>query len=262
MGSRRAAREAQKRHVLRVGRGDLEVLPGIGHELVPVEGARQVGALGVFADHDDMLQVRQTLAVARHLAPVEAFRGHEHLALTRAEARHDRLGAEGGEQRREDAEVLERPKRAQVKLGDAARQREHPIALADAEASQDVREPVGLVPERGVAEVPDSAVPAEPAERQVVCEWPGGVTIDRLVRDVEAAAAGQPVEHEPGRVPREAAAGAIVVREVRTEPQRLQAFRDRRIGVRALPGACGHRFQTISWADFALRAKAPAVPAH
>lgn len=98
----------------------------------------------------------------------------------------NRLRSEGREQGREHGEVLQRPQRDDVELGDAAHERKHPVALGNPETPEDVGELVGLLLQRGVGEVPDGAALADPAKRQVVGERPGGMAVDRLMRDIEA----------------------------------------------------------------------------
>jgi hypothetical protein len=56
--------------------------------------------------------------------------------------------------------------------------------FGDPEASQDVGEPIGVLAERGVGEVPDSAVLADPAKGQATGIGSGGMTVDRLMRNV------------------------------------------------------------------------------
>jgi hypothetical protein len=221
----------QERHVLRVGRRDLKVFVGIGHQRVPVERARHVRGLPLFAHEDQVIETGQLVTDPRDLAPVQAFGRDQHPAVADAESRLDRLGTEGGEQLAEHAEVLERAERGHIELGGAPHQREHPIAFGDPEASQDVGKSIGLLAERVVAEVPDGAVLADPAERQVTGKGPGGVAVDRLVRDIEPPPVRQALEHQSGGIPSEMMASAIVVGEVRTEPQLSLHFHDRRICV-------------------------------
>ena len=92
--------------------------------------------------------------------------------------------------------------------------REDALAAADAELAQHVREPRRQPREVGVGQVAAPAALREPAERDALAAASRHVAVDRLVRDVEPAAAGQPVEVAPGGIPRERAASLVVVSEV------------------------------------------------
>jgi hypothetical protein len=98
-----AAREVQKRHVLRIGRRDLKVFVGISHQRAPVERARNACRLPVLTHENHVIEACQLLTHVRDLAPVQAFGRDQHLTFADTEPCLDRLWAERGEQRAEHA---------------------------------------------------------------------------------------------------------------------------------------------------------------
>jgi hypothetical protein len=152
----------------------------------------------------------------RHdLLLVERGGRHQHLRRADRHARADRLGAEGREQGAEHRARLPGAERGEVELGDAPGQRVHAVACPHAEGLQHVREPVGGGRELGEREVAPRAGLAEPADGDALAQCTRAVPVDRLVRDIEAPAARQPVEQPPRRVPGERGARGVVVPEVR-----------------------------------------------
>ena len=97
-------------------------------------------------------------AERRHLAPVERLRRHQHPGLTDRQARADRLGSERGEQRAEDAAVLERPERGDVELRNASGQGEHAVTTPHAETAEHVREAARQLARARVGVVADLAL--------------------------------------------------------------------------------------------------------
>jgi hypothetical protein len=124
-----AAREVQERGVFRSGAFGLE----LARERVQVSGFN--------ANH--VLERRHLCRNLLHLALVERLGGDEHLAAAEVDARLERLGAERREKRRYHGAALERAEHRGVKLGNAAAQHEHYVALGDAETAQQVGEAIG-----------------------------------------------------------------------------------------------------------------------
>jgi hypothetical protein len=126
----------------------VEAVVDAGHEPAEATGPRDpcrhvLTILPVVVDQQDMLQMGQALAQPGDLAPVQRLGGHQHPALTHGQTLMDRVGAERRKQRAHHAAVLQGAEHAEVQLGDAAGQHEHPLTLADPKRLQDVREPVG-----------------------------------------------------------------------------------------------------------------------
>ena len=120
----------------------------------------------------------------------------------------DRLGAERGEQRADDAAVLERAEDGDVELGDPPEQREHPLARRARRAS------ASTLAKRSVA-APSSAIGDRPSccrrgrsqrSADAVAPRARGVAVDRLVGDVQPPRRGQPGQPFPG-----ASASSVVV---------------------------------------------------
>ena len=113
------------------------------------------------------------------------------------------------------------PSAVDIEFRHPAEQGEHPVALADAETSQQVGEPVGLLPQVPVAVLGDFAVAAKTAQCHPVGPRPERVPVDGFVRDVQAPSR-QAVERLPGLGPRELRAGALVVSQVEAPRGRRQ----------------------------------------
>ena len=93
--------------------------------------------------------------------------------------------AEGGEEGREHARVLQGPEEGDILVLGAAQQRHHPVPLADAEVLQDAREPAAGPAELGVRDVGDDALGRDAAQGGPVAVALVDVPIHRLVGDVE-----------------------------------------------------------------------------
>ena len=198
----RAAGEVQQRHVLRVGGRDLVRVVRPRHQVVQVLGAGdRLPARG--ADQQDVLEVGQLVAHRGDPAPVERLGGHEHPPVAQRQPLPDRLGAEGGEQRRDDGAVLECAEHGDVQRGDAPGEGEDTVARPDTEAGQDVGEPVGLPAQVAVGHLLHAAGVVHEAQGDVLGPTVACVAVDGLVRDVEPPTPGQPVEQGPRGAPAE-----------------------------------------------------------
>ena len=193
-----------------------------------------------FADEDDVLEAGKGCPDLRDLALVEHGRGDEDLAATDGHALVDGFGAERGEERAEDAAVLERADCCDVELGDAFREGEDGVAGADFEVTEHVRERIARQFEILVGEVAALALAAQPADSYAVAAAGGDVPVDGEVGDVDVAR----------RIAEEFAAGVIpserrncrgVVAQVWSDTQGPGGLPDRRPVHRAL----GHASSTI-----------------
>jgi len=90
-------------------------------------------APAALADEQHVFQLGQPPPQVNDLSPVQRLRTHEHARPADPEARVDRLGPEGGEERAEDAPVLERAERGDVELGDPARESADEVVFPDPE---------------------------------------------------------------------------------------------------------------------------------
>ena len=166
--ARRAAREVEQRDVLRIGRPDLVLLGRLDHQPVVVERSRHLGRRrprrrGSRARARAARRGSRRPCARRAAAVVTST-----FALPIASRVWIGSGPNCGEQRAEDAAVLERAERRDVQLGDPPGEHADDVALADPERGEHVREAVGQVAEVGVGEVAHVAVLAEPAHREVV----------------------------------------------------------------------------------------------
>ena len=159
-----ATGEVQERRVLGVGGSDLEAVAGAGQEPVVVLRAGDGRRLAVVADQEDVLQAGQRGPERRHLPLVEPGGGHQDAGPTDREAGPDGLGAEGREERTEDASLLERAESRHVELGDAAGQGIDAVAFRHAKAGQGAGKAVREVLQAAVREVLDLPVLPEPPE--------------------------------------------------------------------------------------------------
>ena len=111
--------------------------------------------------------------------------------------------------------VFHAPQRGHVELGDPAGKEIDAIALSDPEGLKDVGEAIGQLAERSIGVLSHRPAGPEPAQGDSVAAGAGGVAVDRLVGDVEAAPARQAVKLTPGPVQRKLSASLRVVAEVR-----------------------------------------------
>lgn len=188
----RAAREVEQCHVLRVGWSDGETLGGIRHEAVPPE--KPFPLRRILPYEDDVLQAGQPLAQLRDLAPVERRGRDEHTPLAHLDPGRDRLWTEGGKERGDDAARLQRAEHGDVKLRQSSHQNEYAFSRLHAQDLQRIGETIGLCLQIAIGDVAPLAALADPADGRAVAPRPDRVSIHRLVSDVAALAAGEPVE--------------------------------------------------------------------
>ena len=133
------------------------------------------------------------LAQAGDLAPVQLGGRHQQPGVAHLAAGGDRLRAEGGEQRRDDAAGLQRAEHGDVELGQPPHQHEDAVARRQPQAAQRAREAADRLRQVGVAQVAPVAALADPADRDMRAAAVGDMAVDRLVRDIQPAAgqAGQ-----------------------------------------------------------------------
>ena len=108
---------------------------------------------------------------------------------------------------------LKRAESRDIELGDAAQQGEHAIAFGDAALRQNVGKPIGVLPQRRIAEIADQVVASNPAQRELVAAARQDMAVDRLMRDVEPAVR-KPIKQRARLRPGERAGVCVVVRQV------------------------------------------------
>jgi len=153
----------------------------------------------------------------------------------------DRFGAERGEQRAEDAGVLERAQHGGIEGGAAAQEREDAFAAADAEAAQRRGEAVAPLGEIPIGQGVGAAVGPDEPQRLAAAESGHHVPVRRLVRDVQAPAARQARELPPGLVPAERGAGGDVIGQMGPDPEAAGVLPDGRPAERRR-GSCRHGY--------------------
>jgi len=153
----------------------------------------------------------------------------------------DRFGAERGEQRAEDAGVLERAQHGGIEGGAAAQEREDAFAAADAEAPQRRGETVALLGKVRVAQGVGAPVGADEPQRLAAAEAGRHVPVRRLVGDVQAPASRQSGELPPGLVPAERGAGGVVIGQMGANPEAAGVLPDGRPAERGR-GSCRHGY--------------------
>ena len=209
--SRGAAGEMQQRHVFGTCPYRTECIRGgrQGAGEIHRTGWRGAGAIG----EKYVIKAGKLFAPRLHLAAIKRFGGDERLGIADAHAGLDRLGSERRKQGREHAAVLERAKRGDVELGRPAEQRKNAISLADPALGKDVGEPVRRSSQRGIAEIANAFVAADPAQRKLVAAAAQDMSVKRLMGDIEPAA-GQSVEQRASLRPREPSGVLLVIRQV------------------------------------------------
>ena len=190
-----AAGEVQQRGAVGAGRRHREVVAGLVQLLAQVVGAGDAHRATVVVEQQQVFEQRQPLAQRRHLAPVQRLAGQQHAALAEAQAGLQRLRAEGGKQRRHHAAGLEAAEHAEVQLQAAVAQHEQPRAGRHAEVAQGAGEAGSQPRQLAIADLAAAAVAEQQAQGGVPAQRPGGMPVDRLVGEVEAAAgqAAQPL---------------------------------------------------------------------
>ncbi len=153
---------------------------------------------------EDVFQAREFFAPRLDLAPVECFGGDQRTGIADRHAGFDRLRAESREHRRENAAVFQRAERADVEFRDAAKQRRNPVAFRNPALRQHIGKAIDRRAERGIAEIADAVVTADPAQGKLVAAPGFDMAVDRLVGDIEAAI-GKPIKEiarlRPGERP-------------------------------------------------------------
>ena len=184
----------------------VEVGRGLAHLLVPVQ-VGQVPALGVavvLVHYDDVLELEQ-LGDDTGYSAAQLRLGDEHLGSAVLQPVPDGVGAEGGEERPHNGAGLEYAEEGYVGLGQPVHEQKDAVARFDAEALDNVGEPVGESLELSEGVVLPFAVLALPNHGDFVAARAVGVAVYRLVGLVQIAA-GQPVELGVHLLPVEAGA--------------------------------------------------------
>ena len=154
-------REVQQGHVLGLRRGDRAVGRRRTHQRREIQGIRLRAAVGV--DEQDVPEFRERVAEMGDLLAVKRPGGDQRPAGAELQPLADGFRAERGEQRAEDAGVLEGAQHRNVQRRSAPGEREDPLAAPDAEARAAPRQTGGLLGEVGVGQRVAAAVgPDEP----------------------------------------------------------------------------------------------------
>ena len=136
--------------------------------------------------------VRSFLEVDDLAVPVEAVHGDEQFGLGVVDALSERLGREPGKDHGMDGPDFGRGEHGDDGLGQLRHVDDHPVALADAEASQSIGEPVHLAVEFEIGVFALVAGLAFPDERQLVLVGGLDVPVQGVVDHV-AARSREPV---------------------------------------------------------------------
>ena len=222
-GTGGAAGEVEQGRV--VGRGVLDrrgVVGGV-HQVPEVQRAAIVVVGFVVVDNEDVPNRRQLVANLGDLALIDPGGGDEHGGLADPDARGDGFGAEGREQRRDDAAVAQGAEHGDVQLGPAAHDGEDLVALVDAQRAQHIGELPRHPSQLRVSEVAGGgrAVPGrlgDEPQRSTRGRRAVGVTIQRGERDV-APARTHALAQRRHLGPAEVGSGALVVTEIRRNPE-------------------------------------------
>ena len=214
-----AAGEVQERGIFGSGGPDLECRRRRAHQRAEVE--RAGGQLSRLIAHEEhVLEPLQAAPDPGDLLPVEALRGDEHFRPADRDPGPQRLGAEGREQRREHGPGLERAESRDHEFRHAAQAGEDAVSRRHAELPQQIGEPARRPREPGERDVPARARERQTAERHMRAATGPHVPIDRLVGDVQPAAAGKAVERRAGLRPRKLSPCPMVVGHVRRHRRR------------------------------------------
>ena len=163
------------------------------------------------------------------LAPIEVGRRDQHAGAADGDARRERFGTEGGEQRRHDAAVLQRAEHRDIEFGDAAEQHIDALAGLNAERSQSVREAVGRDGEIAVGDVARRPRLADPSQGDPIFQRSDRVTVDRLMGDVQPGAARETAKALASRIPIKSGARRLVIDQIWTELEGGRVLSNRRV---------------------------------
>jgi len=210
----RPAGEMEQRRIFRIGGRDGHARVGRVHQLAKVSHPRQLPNRRRVADEQDVFEAWERRSERFDLLPIQRVGGDEDLRACDADPRLNRLGAEGGEERREDAAVLQRAERGDVELWNPAGEHRDGVPLADTERAQDLGEAAGLVAEIAVREVATGALPGNPPQRHAVPPGPSRVAVDRFMSDIQSPALGEPVERLASRGPGKFRTRPLVVQQI------------------------------------------------
>jgi hypothetical protein len=175
-----------------------------------------------------MPQARQASAQTLNLLVIQPRGGHQHLDIAALQTLVKGFGAKGGEERAEDADVLEGPQGSEIEFRDPAGKHRNRIALADLQLPQNVGKSIALLLQVAVGEIEGVAVSAQPAQGQVIGERASRVPVHSRMGHVHALAAGRAVELQAQGFPGKMRASLVVVQKMRRNFQRLDRFPDRR----------------------------------
>ena len=197
----RAAGEVDDRRVGGVGGWDLEVVAAASQEGSERLGSgRDVVAVSVY--HEHVGEAGELVTDGQHPPPVQRRGRDQHPGVTQRHPLSHGLGSERGEERREHGARLPRADRGVVQLGNAAEQQEHGLAPPHAQLTERVGEAVRRAAQLGVGDGATAPVAPQPPQRLLIAPTAEDVSIDHLVRDVEAPAAREAAELGPRPVPR------------------------------------------------------------
>jgi hypothetical protein len=135
-----------------------------------------------------MPQFRKVTAQSFNRPVVQTLGREQNLRVTSLQTLAYGLGAEGRKQGTEHAGVLECAQSCNVKGRDSLRQREHPVLFTHPQRSQSIGETVCLVPELAKGRIPNSAIPPQPTERDVVPKRPGRVAVNCELANIKRIA--------------------------------------------------------------------------
>ena len=165
---------------------------------------------------------------------VEGGSGDENTGVAVLEAITDGLRSEGGEERSDDAEVLEGTEDGCIELWGAIHEYEDPVGFLDAEIAEGVGEPVGEALHIRVGIVFDGARGRDPTHRHLIGSVVG-VAVDRFVGKVEAAAVWEAVEFGADGIPVVCGATRFPVIEIGRDGELIERWLDDRLVVHGRP---------------------------
>ncbi len=215
--ARRPAGEVEQGHVGGVGRGNLVDGIGLLEQGGQIEGVRRErrSARRIVTGGDQHVeQIRQVGSDLGHLAAVQRLGGDQDTPPTQVKALSDGRGPEGGEQRAQDAAVLQGSDDRHIEVRHAGEQHVDPGPGGHTQPVEGVREPARALGQLAVGQVAALPLAIHASQGDMVAAGPGRVAVHRLVGDVEPTAVREPVERLARPIPGERGALGVVVGHV------------------------------------------------
>jgi len=200
----------KERHRFGVGRADFVRTGHFGEKVWKED--RALG--GRVVDDEHVLKVDQGASLRCHPPAEEACCRDEHSALADLEALAYRIGPKCREEGTQNAAVLERTERGDIKLGDPWQEYEDPVPDTNPQVVQRLRKAARELRQLTVCDVAHTAISLQTSERYLLAGRTDRVAVNGFVSDIDPTSR-QTVQRRASGIPAETGARRIVIDEVR-----------------------------------------------